>query len=317
MDGMTLIGALKLAIFWGGWLYVPAAPALVWLAIRRRGAFRLASIAVLAALTALAYARFVEPRILLVSRHAHTLDRCFAASGEARLGVVSDLHIGMFPNAMPTRRIARAIKAAQPDFVLIAGDFTYYPDTDRLESDFRALGSIGAPAYAVLGNHDVGFPGPPLKEKLAAALAKIGVTLIDNRRATPTSTEIDLYGLSDLDEGLQQRSILRERRPNPRLLLTHNPETILELAPAEAVDLMVAGHTHGGQIWLYGISCLATPDACRVTPYGFEETKRGLAFVTSGTGMVDLPMRFNRPPKIDIIDLTWKACDPARPSPAG
>lgn len=309
MTDLTLVGAMKLAIFWAGWLYVPAAPALVWLLVRRRGRERLLAGVILLGLTVLAYARFVEPRLLVVGRHEARLARCFDTAGRLRLGVLADAHIGMFPNAMPMRRIARAIERERPDLTLIAGDFTYYPDLDRIASDFAPLADLSAPVYAVLGNHDVGFPGPPIKEKLTGTLASIGVRMIDNRRAAGAAPGVDLYGLSDLHEGLQDRSILRATGVRPRLLLTHNPETILKLKPSEAVDLMVAGHTHGGQIWLYGLSCFLTPEACRVTPYGFKKTERGLAFVTSGTGMVDLPFRFNRPPRIDIVDVVWRACD--------
>ena len=94
----------------------------------------------------------------------------------------------------------------------------------------------------------------------------------------------------------------------PRIVLTPNPATILALRPREAVDILIAGHTHGGQINIPGLNCMIMKSMCRVTLYGFSEEERGLVFVTSGTGMVGLPMRFNRAPRIDVIDLSWRAC---------
>jgi predicted MPP superfamily phosphohydrolase len=107
----------------------------------------------------------------------------------------------------------------------------------------------------------------------------------------------------------QDRTLLEHRGGVPRLVLTHNPATIQELRSREAVDLLIAGHTHGGQINIPIITCALMRDACRVTRYGFAEMERGLVFVTSGTGMVGLPMRFNAAPRIDVINLSWRACD--------
>ena len=71
---------------------------------------------------------------------------------------------------------------------------------------------------------------------------------------------------------------------------------------------MIAGHTHGGQINLPVITCSFFPSMCRLTLGGLVQTERGPVFVSTGTGMVILPMRLNAAPRIDLIDLSYKAC---------
>lgn len=92
-----------------------------------------------------------------------------------------------------------------------------------------------------------------------------------------------------------------------RLVLAHNPASIPARRPREAVDPLIAGHTHGGQINIPLVPCALT-SACRVTRYGLAQAERGSVFVTSGTGMVGLPMRLNAAPRIDVINLFWRAC---------
>ena len=74
------------------------------------------------------------------------------------------------------------------------------------------------------------------------------------------------------------------------------------------VDLFLAGHTHGGQIHLPGLTCRLFRRACRVARYDLVEEDGALLFVTSGTGMVGLPMRFLVPPRIDVLNVSWSAC---------
>lgn len=308
MTDFGLLEYLKVAIYWASYLYFPAALALGWVIVKRAGPARHLAALVLAPLTVLAYARFVEPRILVTREHDIALSRCMAAGGAARVAVFSDTHIGVFGNAMPLARIARGVNAADADFVLIAGDFTYWLAPARFEKTFAGLAAIDAPVYAVMGNHDVGLPGPDVGAPLRETLQAIGVDVLDDNVAIVDGGAVEIAGLSDLWAKDQKLSLLEKRGPMPRLVLTHNPATIRTLLPRQSVDLMIAGHTHGGQINLPVITCAMLPSMCRLTLGGLKETERGPVFVTTGTGMVGLPMRFNAAPRIDVINLRWRAC---------
>lgn len=311
MTGDASIGFLPLAIYWTSYLYVPAAFALGWLTLKRRGAVRAGAALILAPLTVLAYARFVEPRMLLTREHDIALSRCMAETGAARIAVFSDMHIGVFGNAMTAGRIAGAVNAANPDAVLIAGDFTNWLAPEAFGGAFAALGDIKVPVIAVLGNHDVGLPGPDVGAPLSEALGRLGVAVLDDAVTVIDigGQPVEIAGLSDLWAEKQNRSLLEKRGNRPRLVLTHNPATIRKLLPRQSVDLMIAGHTHGGQIRLPVVTCAMLPSMCRLTLGGLKETERGPVFVTTGTGMSGLPMRFNAAPRIDVLTVSWKACE--------
>ncbi|MEQ8177329.1 MAG: metallophosphoesterase [Amphiplicatus sp.] len=307
---MTGLEYLKLVIFYASWLYFPAAGFLLWAMLTRSVPTRIVAALLFAPLTVLAYARFIEPRILLAPEHDVALDGCFERAGVVRLAVVSDTHIGLFANAMPIGRIAARAQSLRPDAMLIAGDFTYFLHPDRFAETYAALGEIGVPVYAVSGNHDVGLPGPDVSAPLAAALTDAGVHVIDNRveKLMAEGGDLDIAGLSDSWQGRQDMSVLAPPPSAPRIVLTHNPNTAFDLPPKARVDLLIAGHTHGGQIRIPGVTCLIFQDMCRTALYGVADTKRAKVFVTSGTGMVGLPMRFLIPPRIDVLNVSYAKC---------
>ncbi|MGE0409204.1 MAG: metallophosphoesterase [Amphiplicatus sp.] len=304
------MGVYRMYFYYAAYLYFLAAPVLLWLIVRRKGLWRYGAAALLAPLSVLAYARFVEPRILLAGRHDIALSRCFDKAGEFRLAVFSDTHIGIFGNEMPIGRIVRRVNAARPDLVFIAGDFAYLIEPARLDEAFAPLARIAAPVYAVLGNHDIGEPAPDISAILTPALEKLSVEIIDDKAisARVAGDDIGIVGISDLWGEHQKRALLDKPTDAPRLVLTHNPSLIRRLGESAKFDLMIAGHTHGGQIYLPFLTCRWQPGACDVTRYGLAETPRGPVFVTSGTGMVGLAMRFLVPPRIDVLTIRYNAC---------
>lgn len=303
---------LKLAIYYGSYFYILAAPLLVWLSIRQRGVMRAAAAAILVLLTLLAYGRFVEPRFLLTSEHEIALDGCFDRAGEIRIAVFADPHIGLFGNAIPLSRVVKAVNAAKPDITLIAGDFTFLSDPSRLDEFFSPLAALDPPVYAVLGNHDIGYPGHDLSGELNELLPKYGIDMIDNRTQEISGEhyDIDLVGLSDSYGWDQKFSLLEEPALRPRLVLSHNPVTLIDLTPQRHGDLFIFGHTHGGQIRLPVITCLFV-DVCGKEAYGLRRGHGTTIFTTSGTGMTDLPMRFRVPPRIDVLNISYNACPAA------
>lgn len=331
---MTDLGGLeyfKLGINFASYLYFPAAPALVWLAAKRTGLLRWAALAFLTVISLFAYGRFVEPRILIAPEYNVTLDRCFAESGAVRVAVASDFHIGLFGNAMPIDRIAARINKANPDFVLLAGDFIYFLDPARYDAAFGAFGAVDAPVYGVLGNHDFGLPGPDQSGVLQSALPSLGVRLVDDSRnaIAVRNSNLEIVGLSDDWAGHQDLALLEAQTTSPRIVLTHNAASVRDFSPDAVVDLLVAGHTHGGQINLPGATCLLTT-MCGKRRYGLsrghesyplrggiaqhnenqtDARRDSLIFTTSGTGMVGLPMRFRVPPRIDMLNIRWHRCE--------
>ncbi|MCA8888988.1 MAG: metallophosphoesterase [Parvularculaceae bacterium] len=311
MSDWSALEYIKAAIFYFSYFVPLAAAFFAIAAVRASGLTRALAAAGFAAASLFIYARFVEPRILLTVEHETMLARCFADAGEVRIAIFSDMHVGMFKNAMPIARIARRADATGADLVLIPGDFVYFLTPQNYAQTFAAFGAMATPVYAVLGNHDLGLPGPDVRTSLADALSEIGVVMIDDLSiAVQTqNAHFQLIGLSDKWGRNQHLELLADEFATPKIALTHNPGTVLELTPMQRADLMVSGHTHGGQVFIPGLTCKITSFACAVTRYGLADVRNGRVFVTSGTGMVGLPIRFNVPPRIDVLTVKWRACE--------
>ncbi|GJL94749.1 MAG: phosphohydrolase [Hyphococcus sp.] len=300
---------IKLAIYYASYLYFPAAMILFWGLYRWRGTKRIAVAMVLLCLSLIAYGRFIEPRILLTVEHDVLIDECFDEGGAFRVAVFSDTHNGLFGNAMPINRIVNAVNKANADFVLVPGDFIYFLNPDRFDQMFDALPNIKAPVFAVLGNHDLGLPGPDLSKPLRQALPGFDVRLIDDQPLKLSNSQfaIELVGLSDQWARAQDLSLLEKSTDLPRIVLTHNPASVNGFSSAMRADLLVGGHTHGGQIQLPFLTCALT-GVCGDIAYGLREDRGVQIFTTSGTGMVGLPMRFRVPPRVDVLNVRYKAC---------
>ena len=309
MENLSPLEVAKVVINYASYLYFLAAPLAVWIAVKRKDFVRYAAALAFAGLTCLAYARFLEPRMLMIAETDIELAGCFPEAGEARLAVFSDTHIGPFRYSIPIEHIAGRVKAAAPDAVMIAGDFVSYLPEKDFDEAFAPLANIGAPVYAVLGNHDLGLPGPNVAEPLAASLTRSGVAMIDDKSVGVEGEgyAVELVGVSDLWAENQKLSLFDAPAAGPRLALTHNPETMLEIEPEKRPDLLIAGHTHGGQIYLPLITCPFT-GMCAVGRRGLHDVENGAVFITTGTGQSMLPMRFLVPPRIDVLNVTYNKC---------
>lgn len=298
---------MKELIFWGSYIYFPFAFICVY-AVWRGGKFRRAlAFAGLTIASVIAYARFIEPQIL----HTVETDIDLSAGRPAetlRIAVVADMHYGIFANSIPMDRLARRVNSEKVDAVFIPGDFVYHLPVSDFDKTFAAIKLFDAPVYAVLGNHDVGFPGPDVSQELAKTLQENGVILVENRAvdATIANHEIQIAGVSDIWQQRQSYASIARASDKPRLLLAHNPDTAYDIPAAFDYDLMISGHTHGGQVRLPGMLRRVIP-----TRYPFDKglhtISRGAGdrrvFVTPGTGMVGLAMRFRMPPRIDVLNL--------------
>lgn len=149
-----------------------------------------------------------------------------------------------------------AANAAEPDLVLLTGDFVT-DDPTPIHHLVRHLKGLEARAgrYAVLGNHDMEQPGA--REVVAAALESIDVRVLWNEVRYPLGDGLALVGLADFWSGeFAPVAPMSSIAPGvPRLVMSHNPDTAA-LLKKWRVDLQLSGHTHGGQIVLPGLGPL-------------------------------------------------------------
>lgn len=198
----------------------------------------------------------------------------------------------------------------KPDMVVITGDFI----VDRCQHIqeytklLRKLSHV-CPVYATLGNHDggvwaKGMGGYNDISVVSSILKNAGITLLYNENVIEQG--VRLVGLSDLWAGdfHPEQAFTNVTADKPVLLLSHNPDTTIYLN-AFNWDLMLAGHTHGGQVVLPVIGSPWTPiehTNFRHGLFNLGSTKRKLLYVSAGVGGI-FQLRVNCPPEIVVITV--------------
>ncbi|HTU09452.1 MAG TPA: metallophosphoesterase [Allosphingosinicella sp.] len=233
-----------------------------------------------------------------------------AGQGPVKVALISDLHV-QGPDMPPERlaRIVAQINAEQPDLVLIAGDLvgsrtlsTRHYTADETVAPLAGLRArLGT--IAVLGNHEHWEDPRAMRD----ALTRIGVRVLANDavRAGP----LVIGGLDDQPTGHNrdnQTYAAMRALPGARVLLSHGPDTFATLPPD--IGLMLAGHTHCGQIVLPLYGPLQTPSfyGDRYMCGYIEQNGRKL-IVTAGLGASVLPLRLLAPPDFWIVTLGRRA----------
>ena len=239
--------------------------------------------------------------------------------------LITDIHTGCFLGAAAVGRAFARLGALAPDLILLGGDLTT-TRVEELDGCTSAFRSLRAPlgVYAVLGNHDH-YTGDPagLRRRLEAA----GIPVLHNRAVTLRrgSGRLVLAGIDDLIAGRPDldAALAEARReaaavdaptadgvsdasagdgaPAPILLLSHNPDVFFDAA-RHGVALVLAGHTHGGQIRIPGLPVLVRMSRYRLDEGRYTSGDAQLV-VSRGLGATGLPLRVACPPEAVLVKL--------------
>ncbi len=228
-----------------------------------------------------------------------------------RVAYVSDIHRGPYVSEADVGLVVDQVNALQADLVLLGGDYVYM-GTKYEASAFAQLQRLKAPlgCYAVLGNHDHGRPdsADPGPGNAIKAAAEAGIPLLVNEGVwlQKDGERIRLGGVDDFKAGTSDLDPVIEDTESSDfvLLLSHHPDFSEEL-PKDAVDLVLSGHTHGGQITLAGMWALHVPsdygDKYRT---GMVQNDVTTVIVSNGIGTSTiLPIRLFAPAQIVVVTL--------------
>ena len=207
----------------------------------------------------------------------------------------------------PLDYVQRAVDLAmsfQPDLVLLLGDYAYH-DRRYVAPSIKTLAGLKAPlgTYAVIGNHDIRID----RLLTSAQLAKNKITELTNRGIDLTrgTDRLHLAGIDDVSEGKPNldRTLANAPIDGCTLLLSHGPDIIERIAPG-TVSLVLAGHTHGGQVHLPIIGSPVVPSQYgQKYRYGLVRGPHVTGYVTSGVGCIFPPVRFGVPPEVAHLTL--------------
>ena len=214
---------------------------------------------------------------------------------------LTDIHVGRTIKRDFIEKLVKATNALKPDMVVITGDLVDLP-VNKIEYDLYPLKELNAPTYFIVGNHEY-FHG--LGEAVEY-VKSLGIIPLLNEHVVigEQDKQFNLIGLTDvigyrtdflppdLDaaySGLDQTKSC--------VVLAHQPRMITEMDDYRC-DLMLSGHTHGGQIFPFGLLVMAAQ------PYLaglYEHAKNRQIFVSRGTGYWGPPLRFLSPSEISQI----------------
>lgn len=207
---------------------------------------------------------------------------------------ISDLHIGGLIEENVVRGIVQQINALNPDFIVLTGDIVD-AEISRVSKAIEEISKLQAPLgiYFVLGNHEY-FHGI---EPLMKALKSLKIVVLENAcvQIQKGESRLNLAGVYDLfgrrigalEPNLDKA--LEKRNPNyPLVLLAHQPKFALEVEESHNVDLILSGHTHGGQIFPFRFLVkLEQPYLAGL----YQHSKTTQIYVNRGTGFWGPPMR--------------------------
>lgn len=215
-----------------------------------------------------------------------------------RVGMITDVHHSVVVSADDVRQAVTLITEAAPDLVVMGGDYVSFFDRAHIAPVAELLSPLaGAPhgSFAVLGNHDD-------EKEMPAALTSRGFTVLKDQRTQLTirGERLDIAGIRFWTRTPGEIASVLKGTGGTTLLLAHDPRRLVEAAALD-VQLVLSGHTHGGQVIVPAVGAVAG----RKFPVlaGYATRDNTAIFVSRGVGTVYVPVRINCPPDVAILTL--------------
>ena len=222
---------------------------------------------------------------------------------------ISDLHVDISGGAM--QRLIALLPSLAYDLCVLTGDYrgkTFGPIDATIEGMARVCAHIVAPIYGVLGNHD--------SIRMVPALEEMGIRMMLNEAETLERGDqrIHLVGIDDAHyfrvDNIE-KAVSHLSGEEFSILLSHTPEIYRQAAHAD-FDLLLSGHTHGGQICLPGAIPITLDSALpRRMGSGFWKYRDMVGYTSVGVGSSMVAVRLNCPPEITLHHLQCGAASTA------
>jgi len=263
-------------------------------------------------LMALLFALFVcwtliEARTIKVSRSVLTSPNVPEAFDGSTLVFAADIHAGPYLGRARMRALVDRINALEPDAVILGGDYVG-GRAGGVKAFYSEVGELRAPlgVFAVLGNHDY-WEGV---SNAYQGMADANIRLLVNENATVTRNgqSIRIAGVDDawIGNADLEAAAADIGEDEFAVFVSHTPDYFPEALPRSGTtfDLALAGHTHGGQLTIFGTLAPLVPSVYGQRYKGGWLEESGVpVLVTRGAGNVTVPMRFFAQPEIHVIEL--------------
>jgi len=211
-------------------------------------------------------------------------------SGDCRFVHFSDFHHK--GDAEYAAEVVAAINRLAPDFVCFTGDLV--EEARFAPEAFAFIRQIKAPVYGIPGNHD--FHSGVNENDFVTAFAATGGAWLADHCAVLAEHDVELVGF-----GIRGVPASRRAAATRQILLLHYPRVANDLG--RRYDLILAGHSHGGQVRLPMLGALVLPKGVGRYEHGYYETPGGPLYVNAGIGTYRIPLRWNCPPELTLITI--------------
>lgn len=257
------------------------------------------------------YARYVEPNMLITRTVTIDTEKDVP---ECTVVFFSDTHFGKDYSENNIERIIKRINRLDPDLVIFGGDFLDNYARDREDLDLEYIGAELAKIeatygkFAVWGNHDYGGGASRVYQDL---MARGGFQVLENESCLIEELNMKVFGYDDYLLGRTEASLYQIQSQYFNLIAAHEP-VVADMIGNTGENLLLTGHTHGGQIGIRGIRE-------KVVPKGSGSYVKGLysqedigtvtpmqMYVTSGIGTAIYPVRLLNVPEIVEIRINWE-----------
>jgi uncharacterized protein len=258
------------------------------------------------------YSGMIERHNLTIEHRTVRIANLPPAFHGFRIAQLSDFHYHSYDESWFVRHAVDEVNKLQPDMVALTGDFiTAHRIGGTPQTSFRdamecteILRGIKCPLrFSTLGNHDA-----VITDGVRHALTVHGLNPLNNLYM-PIDIKGDrlwVAGLADayFDIPDLPRALPHRKANEPVVLLGHEPDFVDTVAQYGVVDLMLAGHTHGGQIRLPGLPAILLPALGTKYVEGLYRAPKGAQiYVNRGLGCMHLPFRLFCPPELAVITL--------------
>lgn len=272
-------------------------------------------IALLAVFVTVCWGSFIEPELIAIKQTTISLGKT-AARENIKIVFLTDIHAGYYTRSGFVEKVVKKVTELNPDLILFGGDYIYGKEENaKYLTPLETLTpTFSGKMFAVTGNHEFNesrFNDPHFLDKtktLRDIFAQAQIKILDNagQQILVNGHKLYIAGVSDLWTGQADinKAIANAPADEFKILISHNPDIILEKA-SENIDLILSGHTHGGQIrWPFIGSIPSIPDQLgRAFDKGLFQLKTGYLYISAGLGETGPRARLFDPPELTVINL--------------
>lgn len=249
---------------------------------------------------------YVQNGYLVVTHYTYVSEKISGDLAGYRIVQISDLHNATF--GKDNQRLVKKIEVLNPDMIVITGDMVDYnrPNVD-VALDFATQAAKICPTYYITGNHE-NWLSEGDKQRLLKGLSDAGVICLSDETTDikVKNSTFTLIGLNDesLRGNTLQNLVKNQDEAQLQILLAHEPQYLEKYAMSK-VDLVLAGHAHGGQFRIPFVGGLVAPDQGFFPEYteGVHVDGQTTMVISRGLGNSVVPLRLFNLPEVVCIDM--------------